>query len=76
MATGLLLYNHDCFSLQPGELGQVRDIDVEIEMGDVQLIWQSPRHIAYHIRDDVKKEIEKLLKLVVIKESNYCGLAR
>ncbi len=36
VATSLLLNNHDCFSLQPGELGRVRDIEVEIEIGDAQ----------------------------------------
>ncbi len=49
VATGLLLNNHDCFSLQPGELGRVRDIEVDIETGDARPIWQSPRCIAYHL---------------------------
>ncbi len=33
-ATELLLKNHASFSLDPGELGRVRDIEVEIETGD------------------------------------------
>ncbi len=33
-ATELLLKNHTSFSLDPGELGHVRDIEVEIETGD------------------------------------------
>ncbi len=68
--TELLLKNHTSFSLEPGELGRVRDIEVEIETGDARPIRQSPRRVAYAVRDDVKTEIEKLLKLCVVKESN------
>ncbi len=73
-ATELLLKNHTSFSLDPGELGRVRDIEVEIETGDARLICQSPRCVAYVVRDGMKKEIEKLLKLCVVKESNSLGL--
>ncbi len=41
-ATELLLKNHTSFSLDPGELGRVRDIEVEIETGDARPIHQSP----------------------------------
>ncbi len=70
MATNLFLDNHDCFYLAPGELGCIRDMKVEIETGDAQLIWQNARRVACHLRDDIKKEIEKLLKLSIIKDSN------
>ncbi len=69
-ATNLLLDNHDCFSLAPGELGHIRDIEVEIETGDARPIRQNARRVAYHLCDDIKKEIEKLLKLSVVKDSN------
>ncbi len=69
-AVELLLKNNDCFSLDLGEIGQTKGIEVEIDMGDVKLIRQSLRHVAYTIRDEVKKEIEKLLRLQVVKESD------
>ncbi len=40
--TELLLKNHSSFSLDPGELGRVCDIKVEIEMGDTRPIHQLP----------------------------------
>ncbi len=70
VATNLLLENNDCFSVEPGELGHVRGIEVEIETGDYRPIRQNARCTPYHVRDDVKKEIEKLLKIAVIRESN------
>ncbi len=34
-------------------------------MGDAQPIHRSPRRIAYQLRDDVKKEIKKLLVVYI-----------
>ncbi len=42
---------------------------MEIETEGTRPIRQSPRHLAYTIRDEVKLEIEKLLRLNVVIES-------
>ncbi len=43
---------------------------MEIDTGDARPIRQAPCHIAYTIRDEVKKEVDKLLGLHVVQESN------
>ncbi len=70
VALELLLKHNDCFSLDPGELGTTKGIEVEIDTGDARPIRQAPRRIAYTIRDEVKKEVDKLLGLQVVQESN------
>ncbi len=66
---GLLRRNHDCFALEEGDIGITEGIEVEIEMEGARPIRQSPRRLAYTIRDEVKLEIEKLFRLNVVIES-------
>ncbi len=46
VALELLLKNNGCFSLDLGELGTMKGIEVEIDTGDVRPIRQAPRRIA------------------------------
>ncbi len=70
VALELLLKNNDCFSLDHGELRMTKGIEVEIDTEGVRPIRQAPRRLAYAIRDEVKKEVDKLLGLRVVQESN------
>ncbi len=65
-----MLKNNDCFSLDHGELGTMKGIEVEIDTEGARPIRQAPRQLAYALRDEVKIEVNKLLRLRVVKESN------
>ncbi len=69
-ALELLLKNNDCFSLDPGELGTTRGIEVEIDTEGARPIRQAPRCLAYAVRDEVKEEVNKLLRIRVVQKSN------
>ncbi len=53
-----------------GELGTTKGIEVEIDTGDARPIRQAPCRLAYAIRDEVKEEVNKLLRIRVVQESN------
>ncbi len=54
IATDMLKANHDCFSLDEGEIGITEGIEVEIETEGMHPIRQPPCRLAYSICDEVK----------------------
>ncbi|MCP4546559.1 MAG: RNA-directed DNA polymerase, partial [bacterium] len=69
-ALELLLKNNNCVSLDHGELGTTKGIEVEIDTEGARPIRQALRQLAYVLRDEVKEEVDKLLRLRVVQESN------
>ena len=63
-----LYRNKEVFSLS-GELGRYRDMPFSIDTGDARPIRQMPRRVPHHLKAEVDKQLDEMLRQGVIEPS-------
>ena len=69
-ALNLLAEYHDIFTLEDGKMGCTKATEHKIEVTDPRPFKERPRNIPSGLLEEVKEDLDHMLKLTAIKPSN------